>query len=127
MKNILLRNLKILKRFTSTNPKPNGNQFEWFEEKIYNANLTTQPAKLPRWMDKSNIEKRVKNTSTRTGQVTVDEITEKLREMAAIDVNVIDVGERVDHIETVVICEGRSTRHVYSIADAIRIMVSLST
>jgi ribosome silencing factor RsfS/YbeB/iojap len=101
--------------------KPN---FDWFEEKVYNAELNTLPAKLPRWMDKSNLEKRKRLDIQKTGPVEVEEIVAKLDEMAAINVNVIDVKEKVDHFETVVICEGRSTRHVYSIADSIRIMVS---
>jgi Ribosomal silencing factor during starvation len=104
---------------------PKQSPYEWFEEKVYNVDLKTLPAKVPRWMDKSNLQKQRQPTKTQTGQVEKEEIIMKLKEMQCIDLNVIDVRGRVDHFDTVIICEGRSTRHVYSIADSIRIMVNI--
>lgn len=102
----------------------------WFEDKVYNApdDLLSAPiAKQPRWMQaQTNLQTKVAtDEESATGPIMLEEILGQLEEFAAFNVNVIDARTKVDHVDYVIVCEGRSQRHVYSIADSIRRLVLL--
>jgi hypothetical protein len=120
--------------FEPSSVAPEGTDTTWFEDSVYNAPdllNVAQPANLPRWMqanqDSLKLQEDDEDTTTTKeeegGPLTLQEIEKALKDMAAIRVNVIDVRAKVDHFDYVVICEGRSTRHVYSITDGVRILV----
>ena len=111
----------------------------WFQDTVINLpnEMLESKEKVPRWIkakekllkrqQKLNLELSNQEPSTTTtdggGPVTINEIVDTLKEHAAIDINVINVSEKVDHMEALIVCHGSSERHVYSIADSIRILV----
>lgn len=116
----------------------------WFEDTIINApdNLDLE---IPRWLkakkrakERAGLGKDVSTIDVSAHAVSLDsrgqqqdlsstllsthEIVSELEHHAAIDIKVIDVSQKVDHLSQIVICNGRSARHAYSIADSIRIL-----
>lgn len=92
---------------------------DWFEDKSFNA---------PRWTEGANniaLRSNVKEIKEKGAVLELQEIIDELNDHAAINMKVIDTTAKVDHMDAVIICEGRSTRHVYSLADSIRILVLL--
>ncbi|KAI8904008.1 Oligomerization domain-containing protein, partial [Gorgonomyces haynaldii] len=49
-----------------------------------------------------------------------NELVDILAREAAQNISVIDVRAKCDHVDYMIICEGRSTKQVYSIADAVK-------
>jgi ribosome-associated protein len=108
------------------------NDLDWFENTLLNPPENISFLDTPRWLkgkemlEKRKIERDMEKdgeaVQSKSGPLLVSEIFDELKYHAAMDIKVIDVSQKVDHVETVVICHGRSARHVYSIADSIRIL-----
>ena len=106
----------------------------WFEDTIINVpeNLDLE---IPRWLkakkrakERTGLGKehavslKVEQQDLSSTPLSTHEIVSELEHHAAIDIKVIDVSHKVDHLSQIVICNGRYARHAYSIADSIRIL-----
>lgn len=137
---------KSSKSQMTSNQLPRSADLSWFQDTVINLpkELENNKDNVPRWIkakDKllkrqQELEKQLAESSfldpsaptdsqqqTSLGPVSLNEIVDTLKEHAAIDINVINVAHKVDHMDALVVCHGSSERHVYSIADSIRILV----
>jgi hypothetical protein len=97
----------------------------WFENKVYNS---TPQDTTPRWL--KGVERGLKRQQgknelefDKSMAIGTDEIVNLLESNAAFNITVIDTSEKCDHVDAVIICEGRSTTHIYSLADSVKRLV----
>ena len=92
----------------------------WFQGKV--VNLPDQ-ASVPQWVRVADQKPSIQTEFDQNGPLHVPEIKAKLEEEAALNTKVIDVRLKCDHMEYIIICEGLTERHVYSLSDSIRQLV----
>ncbi|KAI9206697.1 Oligomerization domain-containing protein [Polychytrium aggregatum] len=107
---------------------------DWYLQKSFNMPKGTQGKQakfVPRWIKSAEIAKEREildehpdvaddETQVKKGKATLREIVDVVREERGHNIVAIDMREKCEFAEFMVIAEGRSKKHIYSIADAIR-------
>lgn len=107
---------------------------DWYLDQAYNLEeeAPQQSAFVPRWMRGIAVAERRSQglepediTEDRTGPLRLTEIVSVLREEKGSNLVVIDMRDKCDYTDYMVIVEGRSKKHIYALADSVRRRVSL--
>ncbi|KAI8901344.1 Oligomerization domain-containing protein, partial [Globomyces pollinis-pini] len=95
---------------------------DWFQNTTVNI---SQDMKVPKWM--KGVEKALKRKHSveetptlQDGPIELQHIVQALKGEAALNILVIDMTLKCDHMESMIICEGRNSKQVYSLARSIR-------
>ncbi|KAJ3344946.1 hypothetical protein HDU91_007506 [Kappamyces sp. JEL0680] len=121
--------------FEATDSTDRDQDTDWFQDQVFNLPSELeqdQDISQPRWMLAQQrarerqlaLDESLEQATDAdgTGPLSIKEIVAELTDHAAMNINVIDTRSRVDHMDAVIICEGRSAKHVYTLADSIRIL-----
>jgi ribosome-associated protein len=87
---------------------------DWFQGKSLNTE------QLPRWLRVTTSPKPVFTTST--GPLELRDVLTALESCHANNITTIDLRLKCNHAQFMVICDGNSTKHVYALAESIRML-----
>ncbi|KAI9099876.1 Oligomerization domain-containing protein [Phlyctochytrium arcticum] len=108
--------------------KESGNGDDWYVDDSYDVSPRSvkTSSTIPRWMQGAKLaEERSRgligdNIEEGTGELRLHEIIETLRAESGGNLVAIDMREKCDYTDFMIIVEGRSTKQIHSLADAVR-------
>ncbi|KAJ1553540.1 Mitochondrial assembly of ribosomal large subunit protein 1 [Nowakowskiella sp. JEL0078] len=115
---------------------PEGQKPNWFIDVAFNAPLAKsiwqEGKKVPRWLSSQRIAELRANGDVEVDQeiieetnldlpISIKEIVAVLISEMASNIVVMDMKDKCDHMENMIIAEGRSKKQIYSMAHSVRI------